>query len=420
MYNRFLSFILTVCAAVTVAQAYVPLPPNLDGSMMPIEFSTFTQPPWLPDSLKPICATYVSRHGARYLSGPSKLRPVVEALQAARNTDSLSDEGDDFFTLIERIKTANSNNWGDLSPIGHYEQRRMAERIYDILTPLGEDNVKVEGISSYMPRCVMTMYLLTNGLIRKNDNMMVSTDEGHQFDPLVCFFMSDREFAEYRKNGAWKEIYEDFVERNVSPEPARRLFSSTELSDSALRRLTMDIYEVLKANRSAGLPAPTTRWMSVKEYADCWRASNLQHYLRNTITSVSDIAGRAAVPLLENIIERIDSAEKAPMPEPVLYGYFGHAETLLPLLSLMRLPGCYEITDDFDQLDKVWKVQNVTPLGANLLILISRGPSGRHYVTLQLNGRSIRPVKGKPDIISWNELRDYWTTLIRYYSGNRR
>ena len=400
--------LLAALTAPVIAQEYAPLPPRLDGSMMPIDFSTFTQPPYLPDSLRPVYSCYVARHGARYLSGPQKLKPVVDALQAARNAGTLSDEGDAFFTLIDHIREANNGNWGDLSPLGYKEERRLGERLFDILTPLGGNNPEVTAVSSYVPRCVMTMYLLTNSLLRCNDRITVSTDEGRRFDRLLCCFSADSAYADYRKNGNWKPVYERFVKNNVSPAPARRLFTSTDLSEYELQVLTLDIYEVLKANRAADLTPPSTRWMSEQEYYNCWRASNLQHYLRNNITLLSDLAGRATLPLLDELITKIDHAADMDYPNPVLDTYFGHAETLLPLLSLMQLPGCYMLTDNFDTLEREWKIEEITPLGGNLMILLSRGPSGLTYVSLQLNGRDIRPIKGKPDIVAWSDLREFW------------
>lgn len=387
---------------------YVPLPPRFDGSMMPIDFSTFTLPPWLPDSLLPVYSAYVARHGARYLSGEQKLKPVLDALQKARNSNTLSDAGDKFFTVLDKIRATNAGNWGDLSPEGYREERLLGDRLYSILSPLSQSGAQVKAVSSYMPRCVMTMYLLTNSLLRNNDSMTVATDEGHQYDRLVCCFMADSAFAKFRKDGKWKTVYENFVRKHVPSAPARRLFSRTDLSEFELQKLTLDMYEVIKANRSSGLPSPTTRWMSDQEYYNCWRASNLQHYLRNTITEVSDLAGKATLPLLDELIYRIDLAVEQESPQPVINAYFGHAETLMPLLSLMRLPGCYYITKNYDDLERHWKIEEVAPLGGNLLILISRSPSGRHYVSLQLNGRSIKPIKGRPDIVPWSDLRTYW------------
>lgn len=404
-----------VSAHVHGAGRPIPLPPALDGSMMPFDFSTCTQTPNLPDSLRPVYAAYVARHGARYLSGPSKLKPLLKALEEGRNSGTLSDTGEAMLLLAEKIREVNESNWGDLSPIGISEERRLASRLFGTLKPLADKGTELYALSSYVPRAVMTMYQFSNQLVRLNDYISVRTDEGHQFSPLVCCFTADSAYAAYRRDGDWKPVYDDYVERNVPAAPAHRLFSSTKLSEHKLRRLTLDMYEVLKANRAAGLPAPTTQWMSVDEYTRCWRASNLQHYLRNNVTPLSTLAATASSPLLRDIIARTDSAISMTVPTPSFNGWFGHAETLLPLFSLMNLPGCFALPLDYDNLDEAWKIQDITPLGANLLILVTRAPSGEHYVVLQLNGRTIRPMHGHPDVVKWSELRDYWLSLMAAY-----
>lgn len=423
----------------TAQQRYTPLPPVLDGSMMPYDFSACTQVPYLPDSLKPIYSAYVARHGARFLSGPKKMKKILDALEKGRNAGSLSQTGEDLLKLMYLIKSANEDNWGDLSPTGIAEERKLARRMAGTLPLLAVPGVRMAAISSYVPRAVMTMYQFSNQLTRLNDKMSVRTDEGPQFDSLLCCFIYDKEFAEYRRDGDWKPVYDEFVKRVVSPDPARRLFSSTALSDHDLRNLTLEMYEVLKGNRAAGLPAPTTQWMSVAEYQACYRASNLQHYLRNSVTPLSSVAARATSPLLRRVIADTDSALAVATatakvfngllpvgmsqnslligePIPTVNGYFGHAETLLPLLSLIKIPGCFDLPLDYDHLDSCWKIQNITPLGANLLILISRAPSGKYYAAVQLNGRTVKPIKGQPDIVLWDTLRDYWMSLMAEYA----
>lgn len=407
--------------SVRSADKYTPLPPILDGSMMPYDFSACTQIPYLPDSLTPIYASYVARHGARYLSGEKKVVPLLNKLEKQRNRGHLSDHGDAFFSFLETVRNANDGNWGDLSPIGVAEEKKLATRLFSTIPALSDADTHIQAISSYVPRVVMTMYQFTGKLVHMNDNLTTLTDEGRQFSPLVCCFTTDSAYAAFRKNGEWKEVYDDFVKHNVSPAPAARLFDGSGLTDKELRGITMEMYEVLKGNRAAGLPAPTTQWMSEHEYRRCWRASNLSHYLRNSITPLNDAAARATSPLLMDIIEKTDSAllagETLPgrKPKPTLYGWFGHAETLLPLLSLLRLPGCFDMPRDYDKLDECWRIQDITPLGANLLLLIARGPSGADYACVQLNGRTVQPIKGRPDVIPWKELRQYWLHQILSY-----
>lgn len=412
---RFVLSLLCVVASLGVslsADRYIPLPPDLDGSMMPLDTALFTPGKWIPDSLRPVYAAYVSRHGARYLSGPKKVESLKKTLTGAADTGNLSETGIAFRTIVDEVESVNSDNWGDLSPIGIEEQKIMGRRVFDFLSPLRHGAPDLQTISSYVPRCVMTMYQFSVELLRNNDSISIASDEGHQFNPLLCCFIADEAYARYRSKGDWREVYDDFVKRHISAEPARRLFRHTDLSGDRLREMTMAMYEMLKGNRAAGLPAPTTQWMSVNEYRACWEADNLSHYLRNCITPLSSLAARATTPLARRIINDLDSAASSATPDPVINGYFGHAETLMPLLSLLKIEGCFALPLDYDDLASQWKVQNVTPLGANLLIVLSKGPSGETYASIQLNGRTVTPVPGRPEFIPWSELRAYWRDII--------
>lgn len=394
------------------AESYKVLPAELDGSMMPYDFADCEPTPSLPDSLTPVYVSYVARHGARYLSSSKKLKPVMDALDEAEKNGTLSDTGQAFLSLMQQVESANEGNWGDLSPIGISEERELGRRMFSMLPPLAKPNAGVNAISTFVPRAVMTMYQFTNQLIRLNDGMTVATDEGKKFSPLLYMFAFDPEYAQYRKDGAWKQVYKEYAKRTAPVGPARRLFTKTTMSDKQLRDLTLDMYEVLKANRAASLPAPTTRWMSEAEYRACWKVSNLQHYLRNSATHLSDASSSATVPLLGRIIADADHALDDPRHTIALNGYFGHAETLMPFLSLIGLPECSKVRPDFSNLDKYWKIEDVTPLAANILFLFAESPTGRVYVAAQLNGRNVSLVPGQTDIVRWDILKEHWGKII--------
>jgi len=407
------------------------MPANLDGSMMPYDFRNVPAYVYMPDSLKPVTALYVARHGARYLSGPKKTDAVMKHLIKARNAGLLSDTGEDFLQLMEQITDTNTGNWGDLSAVGIKEQKLLGERMARVFKPLASPGARVAAISSHVPRVVMTMYEFSHALVRANDRMTTSTAEGPLFDPLLCCFMADSAYAAYRDHGDWRRIYDGYVASHVPTAPARRLFTTTNLSDEKLRRLTIDMYEVLKANRAYGLPAPTTRWMSEADFRACWRADNLRHYLRNSITPWSDLAAKATSPLLVRMTEDADKAlaayadpqanvnRESGQGEPsriTLNAYFGHCETLLPLLSLIGIPDMPGTVDP-DNLDDYWKIEELSPLGANLVIILAEAPSGMIYAAMQLNGRTIRPLKGYPEILPWQTLKSGWQRRLRAFDA---
>lgn len=419
---RLHSFIICILASILPALAsgwdapkYTPLPPDLDGSMMPYDFKDCTTPSFLPDSLKPVMAIYVARHGARYLSGPKKTEAVMKHLVKARNEGRLSDTGEAFLSLMEQVIATNTDNWGDLSQVGINEEKLLGKHMFRQLPPLHKPDAQVAAISSHVPRVVMTMYQFCHSLVRANDRISTTTDEGLQFNPLVCCFIADTAYANYREKGNWRKVYDDFVASHVPEAPARRLFTSTSLSDSKLRKLTVDMYEVLKGNRAYGLPAPTTRWMSAHEYQACWQADNLKHYLRNSITPLSDLAAKATSPLLSRMIQDADANianYREGLPYNTLNGYFGHCETLLPLLSLIGIPNMPDHID-LQNLDRYWKIQDLTPLAANLSIILAEAPSGQIYASMQLNGHTIRPIRGNPELLPWPTLKANWQSKLK-------
>ncbi len=403
------------------APKYTSLPEYLDGSMMPINFSFADSTACWGDSLKPVYAGYLARHGARFLSSAEKVTKLQNILLEKVKTRSLTTDGEAFFSILSHTSEATGGKWGALSPVGIMEQHRLAAQTNSLIPELlHKGDLYARG--SYVPRVVMTMYQFCHSLGRMNPSLEMDAASGKRFNDLVRFFTTDSTYRQFRKNGDWKAVYEDYVARNVPVEPALRLIgSSGNVSSDSLRKITMMEYAVLQGLRAAGLPAPTTRFMSENEYRACWKASNLEHYLRNSINPLSNSAAAAASSLLMTIIadaddylkyrsdSENDSRESSPVPFNL---YFGHAETLMPAFSLMDLPGCKAMPDDYETLDEVWKDYDIVPLGANLLIVILQSDSGKLYAATRLNCKFIAPIEGMGKVVEWNRLRSFWLSQI--------
>lgn len=108
--------------------------------------------------------------------------------------------------------------------------------------------------------------------------------------------------------------------------------------------------------------------------------------------------------------------KKADPDVPTVLLRFGHAETLMPLLSLMRLPGAYYMTNYFDTVALHWHNFYVVPMAANLQMVLFKARSGRYYVRLTLNEV---PVSLDPDttpgFIPWEQARDRLLRCIPLY-----
>ncbi len=328
-----------------------PLPAAFDGSMMPYDFAATDSMPVVPDSLRPVYIGYVARHGARYMTSPDKLRNLSKMLYDTALKSRLTPEGERFHLLIKKMEETGVGKWGMLSDVGVDEERRLGAdmaRIFPDLFRKGE----VNAVSSYVPRVVMTMYQFLFSLESKKTGINMSTLSGKELNPLLRCFHTDSIYDAYRAHGDWEPVYEEYFRQFVSPEPARRLLGAIHENDrEKLRKITMQIYDVLSSCRAAGIEPPTDEFMTEAEYRGCWLADNLEHYLRNSVSPLSTSCAKATAPLIRRIISDADTALTAPEGKGRIFnGYFGHAETLLPLLSTMGVEGCFYLPLDYAHL----------------------------------------------------------------------
>ena len=95
---------------------------------------------------------------------------------------------------------------------------------------------------------------------------------------------------------------------------------------------------------------------------------------------------------------------------------FGHAETMMPLLALMRLQGCYYMTNYFDTVGLHWHDFHVVPMASNIQMILLRSDSGRLYVRVDLNEVPTPLIPGKSTIYTpWDTAKDYMIRCLPLY-----
>lgn len=412
--------LVTSLSALAKTPAYTALSSEYEGSMMPFDFSRVEPVEW-PDSLKPCFCAYVARHGSRYMSSERKFLKLEKALQQAELDGYITKKGKAFLSLLKEVREITGNRWGELSPLGVEEERQLGQLMFRDFAPLHEKSA-ILTVSSFVPRAEMTMYQFNHSLLLNNDSIATITATGHQFSPLVYCFAYDKVYSQYRKDGNWKEYIDRYEEEKVPTEALTRLIGKELTDTKKARELTLQIYSVLQSLRAMGLPAPTDEFMTTDEFRKCWQVSNFTHYLRNNVSALDNSCVMATKPLIEAILNNCDNAlnDSTRHLHTQLHGYFGHAETLLPLLSVMQIPGCYAMPDDPDDLEKSWQIQDITPLAANFALYILLGPSDTPFVAARLNGRNVEPIKGRGMIVPWEEAREHWQYLLTALQPRRR
>lgn len=373
-----------------------------------------------PDSLLPVFVNHVGRHGARYPASSANNLTMKKALDRAAEAGTITPLGRKLAALNDRIIELSTDRWGALDSLGMTEQAGIATRMFYNYTEVFEKGKAVSAISSYSPRAMMSMFSFTHQLDRLNNRMTISTVTGSVNNRLMRPFDVDKDYLEFRAEKKWKPAYDEYF-NSVCPTAAiRRVlgerFAFADADEE--RNLAITEYYVLAGLEAMSLPNTMGDYLSRAEANALWSCFNLRQYLQRTATTVSTVPADIAADLVLDIIQTTDDFVSGENTTTTAVLRFGHAETLMPLLSLLRIPGCYYLTNYFDTVGQHWCDFDVVPMAANIQFVLFRAKaSGRYYVEVRVNEQPVALRKGDAaTIYPWGELRRYLMNYVPLYA----
>lgn len=406
MQNLFITLILIVFCALPAKPVDYYSYNECRGSSMP--YIDPTGPLVAPDSLRVVMVNHVGRHGARYPSSSKNAERVRKLLRSARDKRTITPQGRRLLALTERVIRESNGRWGALDTLGKAEQRWLAARMSGNFSKLlNNKEVTISAVSSYVPRCVMSMYEFTHQLARQNRRSEIYTSSGRQNDVLMRFFELDSAYIAFENSDVVKKTVRDFAETRLSGNMLTRFVGvGYPMKDVDLYDNLMAIYSVLAGTAAMELKCDISQYFNLGEFNALWSVFNLKQYLAHSASSLSELPATSAKPLLVNLIEATDSFIAGADMAPVQLR-FGHAETIMPLLALMHVPGCRFITDDFAEVAEGWRDFVIVPMAANFRLILFRSKSGGYYVRADLNEKPVELVPDKPVYVPWEEAKAY-------------
>ncbi len=256
----------------------------------------------------------------------------------------------------------------------------------------------------------------THQLSRLNNKIEIYTSSGRQNSSIMRPWDEDREYQDYMKSEAWKEIYENRIDEVTPLSVAKKIVGEKyPLTTEESRDIAINIYKVVSGCSAMSINADWSQYFSKEEYNALWSIQNLHHYLTHSASTLSSSAPELASNLLLNLISTTDEAVKGNNQYSVELR-FGHAETLMPLFALMHLPGCYYMTNYFDTVGLHWRDFYVVPMAANMQMVLFKSNTGHYYVRVELNEVPVTLIPGRSTIYtSWEAAKEYLTRCLPLY-----
>lgn len=387
-----------------------------EGSLTP--YPAEVNPAVFPDSLKPVYINHVGRHGSRYPASASNCLKLRQALLRADSLGTITPLGRRLMRLNDLVIERSNNQWGALDSLGMAEQRSIATRMFYNFGEIFSGGASVTAISSYSPRSMMSMYSFTHQLDRMDNRINFITSTGRVNSALMRPFDVDDDYLQFRKDKLWSPAYDAYFATACPTTAIRRVLGDRYpfATDDEARDLAITEYYVIAGCSCMGIEPGASQYFTKEEYNALWSCFNLRQYLQRTATTVSAVPAEIASALLQDIIATTEDFIGGTNPS-VANLRFGHAETLMPLLSLLRLKGCYYMTNYFDTVALHWRDFDVVPMAANLQIILFRAKeSGRYYIRVDVNEKPVPLQPGSTVLYTpWGEARDYMTRCLPLY-----
>lgn len=373
-----------------------------------------------PDSLTPVFINHVGRHGARYPASAANCLTLRRALEHADSLGTITQLGRQLRKLNDEVITASNNRWGALDSVGMNEQAMIAARMfYNFTEVFGRESV-IKAVSSYSPRAMMSMYCFTHQLDRMNNRLTFETSTGRINSRLMRPFDLDEDYLAFRKDKLSQPAYDEYFNKTAPISAIKRVLGENYpwASDEAARELAITEYYVVAGLSAMGLPSQMDKYFTEDEANALWSCFNLRQYLQRTATTISSVPADIAADLVLDLIETTDAFVNGENTATSAVLRFGHAETLMPLLSLLHIPGCYYLTNFFDTVGQHWRDFDVVPMAANIQFIVFKARrSGRYYVRVDLNERPVALRNGDDSVYyQWGELRRYMMDCVPLYA----
>ena len=362
-----------------------------------------------PKGYKPFYISHYGRHGSRYHTGSGLFRKAVENLSAAEKSGLLTDEGKLLKARIDTLDAEHQGMFGMLTERGAAEHRGIAGRMQKNYTEVfNGKRHEVECVSSYWPRCLVSMANFTAALQEKGGDLKFHYVTGPKYLDYISMDLDTKNVMK-GSNVLRRQLLDSLVSYE-------RFFGAIFTDSAKALKLIEKPKEFMDDVFLAGGISPNTQnhpdifsHFTTDELIGLWISRNDKFYYSYGISAEEgEYVSSIAKPLIDDIIAKADEAVKAGSDRAADLR-FGHDVGLLPLVGTIGIDGMEERWKSAG-VHNHWFDFQMIPMASNLQMIFFRNKKGDVLVKLVYNDRetTIPALKAySGPFYKWNDLREY-------------
>ena len=334
-----------------------------------------------PKGYKPFYISHYGRHGSRYHSKESYLTKPIAALEELNDKGILNDKGQELLTALKGLLSESKGMEGMLTTRGAEELYGIGSRMYRNYPEVFKGRKTVISASSYVPRCLMSMTSLCDGLRDNAGSLNFLYHTGEKYYEYLCH---ENDKKTYRK------IADGMLDNLYASHSHPEIFLGSICTDAEEAMKAMDkpaslVSEIWRAGsiaKAIGSQHDVFRFFSFDELIGQWIIKNNHFYCQygNSIEAEKFVSERA-YPIVQDIIKKADEAIASDIAADLR---FGHDMWLVPLVSYMGLKDFAAQVNPLDA-HECWNVTKASQFASNLQIVFYRNKSDEILVKFLYN-----------------------------------
>lgn len=393
---------------------------NCLGTQMPYNYTPETElPP--PKGYTPFYINYIGRHCGRYLSNKEEAEWICTILGCAYEHQGLTIRGLELLSKLIHILELSEKQEENLNPIGVKALEGIASRMTLNYPTVFGKIMNLTATKELRTQKSRDIFLKELNRHIESDRVLIHTNG--TFDPILRFFDWNEPYQRWKKQGEWKTILSEFEKRSEIPNRIlERIFHNEFfryhcLNEEEKQRFLSELFQIYTNQVDTSGVISLGYYFTPQEKLYYWENTNLKQYLlMGPGLLTQGTGGRIAFPLLIDFLDTVEEAIQTRRTSADMI--FAHAETMLPFLALLQLPGMCERTDSPYKVAITWKNYQLMPMAANLQWIFYEKEDGSTQdvlVQCKLNEETIRlpiPTAMFP-YYRWSEVYEYFMRILQ-------
>ena len=367
-----------------------------------------------PKGYKPFYMSHLARHGSRWHAAKSSYTLPLEILESANKSGELTELGKQLYKDVQRLATDANNRYGELSPLGFEQHQYMAERMVENYPEIFRKKCHIDCKSTTVPRCIHSMASAVREISRRVPTASIRMESSDKNEYLKAY-------AGLNNVKQVARPLSDSLQRAYLPCPEKflkRIFTTEQKIDSKEFMYTIFMLNAILGSTPLEGINNLEYAFTEDELAAIWRASNIRRY---ALTGPSKVFGHAIVegiyPFVKVFIDQADNAIATGCEQASLR--FAHDVTVIPFAAILGIKSCNIVTDDWEQVGHHWRINEVTPMGANIQMVFYRSKRSDEILVKILHNEREQILDSKVAtpvesvFYRWSDIREYLLSQIK-------